>query len=69
MIFMSDKVTRENNCRIASQETKIAIYGNPYIILLLTCYFTPWIYKSVKNNHRLLISPLSPRMVLSDLAL
>ena len=34
MIFTSDEVTRENNCRIARLVTKIGIRGNPYIILL-----------------------------------
>ena len=37
MIFTSDEVTREYNCRIARLVTKIDIHGNPYIILYLTC--------------------------------
>ena len=35
MIFMSDEVMSENHCRITLRVTKIAVHGNPYIILFL----------------------------------
>ena len=48
---------------------KIVIHGNECIILFLVRYFMPWTHNSAKNNHRSLISQLSPRTVVSDLAL
>ena len=46
---------------------KILIRGNECIILFLIHYFVSWIHNSTKNNHRLLISPLSLRTVFSAL--
>ena len=54
--------------RITS-DPKIVIHGNEGIILFLTRYFMSWTHNSPKNNHRSLISQLSPRTVVSDLAL
>ena len=54
--------------RITS-DPKIVIHGNECIILFLTHYFMSWTHNSAKNNHRSLISQLSPRTVVSDLAL
>ena len=47
----------------------IVIHGNECIILFLTRYFMSWTQNSAKNIHRSLISQLSPRTVVSDLAL
>ena len=126
VIFMSDKVTSENYCRIALQKSlftltnilsyflhailchehtyplktitnlsfrqgrfswvmksrekirlpyhlmsdkEIIIHNDDYIILFFTCSFMSWTHKSAKNYLPLLISPLSARMVFSDLAL
>ena len=54
--------------RITS-DPKIVIHGNKCIILFLTRYFMSWTHNSDKNNHRSLISQLSPRTVVSDLSL
>ena len=54
--------------RITS-DPKIVIHGNECIILFLTRYFMFWTHNSLKHNHRSLISQLSPRTVVSDLAL
>ena len=48
---------------------KIVIYGNKYIIILLTRYTRYWTYNFAKNNHRSLISHLLRGTVFSDLAL
>ena len=69
MIFTSDEVTSENHCRIASRVTKKVIHGNECIILFITRYFMSWTHISPKNYHRVLISPLLPRTVISDLVL
>ena len=47
-------------------DPKIVIHGNECIILFLTCHFMSWTHYSAKNNHRSLISQLSPRTVVSD---
>ena len=53
-----------------TSEKKISIHDNPYIILFLTCYFMPWSSTQThENNHQLLISLYSARMIFSDLAL
>ena len=52
-----------------TSDTKIVIHGNECTILFLTRYFMSWTHKSAKNNHRSLISQVSPRTVVSDLAL
>ena len=70
MIFISDQVTGENHWQNTSRVTKkIIIRGSECIILFLTRYFMTWTYNSIKYNHWLLISPLSPRIAFSDLAL
>ena len=38
--------------RLTSDKKKIVIHGNECIILLLTCYFMPWIHNSAKNNYQ-----------------
>ena len=52
-----------------TSDHKIVIQGNDCNILFLTCYFMSWTHNSTKNNHWLLISPLSPRKIFSDLVL
>ena len=52
-----------------TRDPKIVIHGNEWIILFLTRYFMSWTQFCEKNIHRSLISQLSPRMVVSDLAL
>ena len=52
-----------------TSDPKIVIHGNECVILFLTCYFMSWTHNSTKNNHWSLISQLSPRTVVSDLAL
>ena len=54
--------------RITS-DPKIVIHGNECIILFLTRYFMSWTHNFAKTSHRSLISQLSPRTVVSDLAL
>ena len=54
--------------RITS-DPKIVIHGNECIILFLTRYFMSWTRNSAENNDRSLISQLSPRTVVYDLAL
>ena len=54
--------------RITS-DLKFVIHSNECIILFLTRYFMSWTHNSAKNNHRSLILQLSPRTVVSDLAL
>ena len=78
------RVTSEAICQRFSRVTKsrvkimgkshhkwpqIVIHGNECIILFLTRYLMSWTHNSVKNNNRSLISQLSPRMVVCDLAL
>ena len=58
----------ENHCRIASRVTK-CYHCNKCIISFPPCYFMSWTHKSVKNDHRVLLLPLLPRVVVSDLAL
>ena len=67
----SDEVISENHRQIASRVTpqKIIFHSNECIVLFLTCYFMSWTHNSAKNNHRSLISQLSPRTVVSYLAL
>ena len=63
-------VNRDAICQWFSRvTTKIVIHGKECIIIFLTRYFMFWTCYSAKNNHRSLISLLSPRMVFSDLAL
>ena len=52
-----------------TSDQNIVIHGNECIILFLTRYFMSWTHHSATNNHRSLISPLSPRTVFSDLTL
>ena len=52
-----------------TSDKKIVIHGNECIILFLTHYFMSSTHKSPKNYHRVLISPLLPRAVFSDLVL
>ena len=47
--------------------TKIVIHDNKYIVLFLTRYLMSLTHNFSKNNHRSLISQLSPRTVFSDL--
>ena len=47
---------------------KILINGNEYSVLFLTSYFMSCAHNSAKNYYALLLLPLSPRMVFSDLA-
>ena len=54
---------------LITSDPKIVIHFNECTILFLTCYFMSWTHNSAKNNHRSLIFPLSPRMVVSCLAL
>ena len=62
MIFMSDEVTSENHL---TSDKKIGIHSKQYIISFLMCYFMPWsITQTPLNNHRLLISPSSPRKLI-----
>ena len=50
-------------------DQKIVIHCIECIILFLTRYFMSWTHHFATNNHRSLISPLSPRTVFSDLTL
>ena len=52
-----------------TSDKKVVIHGNECIILFLTSYFMSSTHKSPKNYHRVLISPLLPRAVFSDLVL
>ena len=55
-----------------TSDKKIVIHGSKCIILFLKRYSMSWTHKSAKNYHRaliILISPLLPRAVFSDLAL
>ena len=52
-----------------TSDPKIVIHGNECIILFLTRYFMSWTHNFAKTSHRSLISQLSPRTVVSDLAL
>ena len=63
-------LTCENHWQIISRVTKkkFVTHHNECIVLFLTSFFMSWTHDSAKKN-RLLISPLSPRMVFSDLAL
>ena len=54
--------------RITS-DPKIVIHSNECIIIFLTRYFMSWTYNAPENYHRSVISQLSPRTVVSDLAL
>ena len=54
--------------RITS-DPKIVIHGNECIILFLTRYLMSWTHNSAENNHRSLVSQLSPRTIVSGLAL
>ena len=56
-------------CLISKKTYEIVIHGNECIILFLTCYCMSWTHNSAKNNHRSLISKLSPKTVVSDLEL
>ena len=77
-------VTSEAICQKFSRVTKsrMKIFGKSHhewpknrysrvecIILLLTRYFMSWKHNSAEYNHRSLISQLSPRTVVPDLAL
>ena len=52
-----------------ASDQKIVIWDNECIILFLTCYFMSWTHHSTTHKHPSLISPLSLRMVFSDLTL
>ena len=68
VVFTRDEVTRENHCRITAWVTKKLLFTLMIILFyFFACYFMSWTHKSAKNYCRLLISPLSLRMVFSDL--
>ena len=70
MIFTSDKVTSENHRQIASRVTQKSSFTVTNVLFyFLHAILCPWTHNSAKNNHRSLISQLSPRTVVSDLAL
>ena len=64
IIFTSDEVTGENYWKIASRVTQKSLFTVTKVLLyFLHAILRPWMHNSAKNNHRLPISPLSPRTV------
>ena len=63
-------VTHENHRQIASRVTQKSVFTVTNVLFyFLHAILCPWTQNSAKNNHRWLISQLSPRTVVSDLAL
>ena len=70
MIFNRDFVTRENHRQIPSLVTQKSLFTVTNVsFYFLHAILCPWTHNIAKNNHRSLISQLSPRTVVSDLAL